>query len=72
MQIRNAQNIAESDFFPTENAGSMPEIAVFEDFYWTFSLYLVVFSHKNNYYNNAQPSSMVQLSIKLIFVAGTL
>ena len=39
--------IFEKIFFPTENSGSVPEIAVFEDFHWTFSLYLVVFSHKN-------------------------
>ena len=38
--------------FPTENAGNMPKIAVFADFRWTFSLYFVVFSHKNIIDNN--------------------
>ena len=40
--IMNAQNMAKSDFwekfFTAENAGNMPEIAVFADFYGTFSL----------------------------------
>ena len=39
MRIRNAQNMAESE--------NMPEIAVSADFYWTFSLYFVVFFHTN-------------------------
>ena len=50
MRFSNAQNMAESDFwekfFPAENTENMPEIAVFADFYQTFSLYFVAFSHK--------------------------
>ena len=38
--------IFKENFFPAENAGNMPEIAVFADFHRTFSLYFVVFSHK--------------------------
>ena len=57
MRISNAHNMAESDFwekfFPAENAGNMPEIAVFADFARTFPLYFVVFSLKNITYNNA-------------------
>ena len=49
--------MAESDFrenfFPAENAGNMPEIAVFADFVQTFPLYFVVFSLKNVSNNNA-------------------
>ena len=49
MRIRNAQNMTEPDFweqfFPAENAGNMPEIAVFADFHRTFSLYFIVFFH---------------------------
>jgi len=45
--------IFEKNFFPAENAGNMPEIAVFEDFHRTFSLYFVVFSHKNIINNKA-------------------
>ena len=56
MRIRNAQIMTGSDFreelFPAESTGNMAEIAVFadfhEDFHRTFSLYFVVFSHKNN------------------------
>ena len=44
--------IFEKNFFPAENAGNMPEIAVFADFPQTFSLYFVVFSHKNIINNN--------------------
>ena len=40
-------------FFPVENAGNMPEIAVFANFVRTFSLYFVVFSLKNIIDNNA-------------------
>ena len=39
--------IFEKNFFPAENAGIMPEIAIFADFVRTFSLYFVVFSRKN-------------------------
>ena len=39
--------IFEKIFFPAENAGNMPEIAVSADFHWTFSLYFVVFFHTN-------------------------
>ena len=39
-------------FFPAKNAGNMPEIAVFADFYRTFSLH-ICFSHKNIIFNNA-------------------
>ena len=50
MRIDNAQNMAESDFrensFRAENAGNMPETAVFADFHRIFSLYFVVFSQK--------------------------
>ena len=48
MRINNAQNMAKDEkiFFLAENTGNMPEIAVFADFHWTFSLYFVVFSHK--------------------------
>ena len=35
--------IFEKNFFPAENAGNMPEIAVFADFVRTFPLYFVVF-----------------------------
>ena len=45
--------IFEKNFFPAENAGIMPEIAIFADFVWTFSLYFVVFSLKNITNNNA-------------------
>ena len=38
--------IFEKFFFPAENAGNMPEIAVFADFFRDFSSYFVVFSHK--------------------------
>ena len=45
--------MAQSDFweifFPAENAGNMLEIAVFADSF----LYIVIFSHKNIIYNNA-------------------
>ena len=74
MRIRNVQNMTESDFckknFPAENAGNMSEIAVLTDFHRTFSLYFVVFSHKNIININAHHmhSSFVK---KLIFVAGT-
>jgi len=44
--------IFEKNSVPAENAGNMPEIAVFADFHWTFSLYFVVFSHKNIINNN--------------------
>ena len=46
--------IFEKNFFPAENAGNMPEIAVFADFHWTFSLYFFVFSHKDIYDGNTQ------------------
>ena len=50
MCIRNAQNMAESDFrekfFPAENAGNIPEIAVFAHFPQTFTLHFVVFHTK--------------------------
>ena len=53
MRISNAQHMVDFDFwekiFPAVN---MPEIAVFVDFHWTFSLYLVVFLHKNIINNN--------------------
>ena len=39
--------IFEKKFFPAENAGNMPEIAVFAYFVRVFSSYFVVFSHKN-------------------------
>ena len=39
--------IFEKKFFPPENAGNIPEIAVFADFVRVFSSYFVVFSHKN-------------------------
>ena len=39
--------IFEKNFFPAENAGNMPEIAVSADFHLNFSLHFVVFfSHK--------------------------
>ena len=44
--------IFEKNFFPAENAGNMPEIAVFADFVWGFSSYFVIFSHKNIINNN--------------------
>ena len=34
--------IFEKNSFPAENAGNMPEIAVFADFVRTFSLYFVI------------------------------
>ena len=40
-------------FFLAENAGNMPEIAVFADFLWILSLYFVVFSNKNIFNNIA-------------------
>ena len=46
MLIRWSSPIFEKNFFPAENTGNMPEIAVFADFVWTFSLYFVVFSLK--------------------------
>ena len=39
--------VFEKNFFPAENAGNMPEIAVFADFVWIFSSNFVVFSQKN-------------------------
>ena len=39
--------IFEKSFFPVENTGNMPEIAVFVDFHRTISLSFVVFSRKN-------------------------
>ena len=39
--------IFEKKFFPAENVGNMPEIAVFAYFVWVFSSYFVIFSHKN-------------------------
>ena len=45
--------IFEKNFFPAENAGNMPEIAVCADFHRAFSLQFVVFSHKNIINNNA-------------------
>ena len=45
--FNNAQNVAESDFgenfFPAESARDMPEIDVFPDFQWIFSIYFFVF-----------------------------
>ena len=41
--------IVEKFFFPVENTGNMPEIAVFADFHWTFFLIFRIFSHKNIY-----------------------
>ena len=38
--------IFEKIFFPAENTNNMPEIAVFADIHWTFSLYFVVFHTK--------------------------
>ena len=35
--------IFQNIFFPAENAGNMPEIAVFADFLWAFFTYFVVF-----------------------------
>ena len=50
MRINNAQNMTESDFgqnfFPAENAGNMPEIAVFADFHRTFYLISLFFHTK--------------------------
>ena len=37
--------IFEKIFFPAENTGNMPEIAVFGDFHGTFSLYFAVSFH---------------------------
>ena len=45
--------IFDKKFFPAENTGNMPEIAVFADFVRTFPLYFVVFSLKNITNNNA-------------------
>ena len=45
--------IFEKNFFPAENTGNMPELAIFADFHWTFFLYVVVFSLKNIINNNA-------------------
>ena len=45
--------IYDKDFFPAENTGNMPEIAVFADFGRTFPLYFVDFSLKNITNNNA-------------------
>jgi len=39
--------IFKKNFFLAGNPGNMPEIAVFADFHWTFSLYFFVFSYKN-------------------------
>ena len=39
--------IFEKNFFPVENTGNIPEIAVFADFHRTFFSYFVVFSHKH-------------------------
>ena len=54
MHISNAQNMAKSDifqenFFPAENAGNIPEVAVFADFDQTFSLYFIVFFTQKHY-----------------------
>ena len=35
--------IFKKNFFPAENAGNMPEIAVFAHFHWTFSVYFLFF-----------------------------
>ena len=48
-----AESIFEKKIFPAENAGNMPEIAIFASFVRTFSLYFVVFSIKNITNNNA-------------------
>ena len=53
MPITWASSIFEKNFFPAENAGNIPEINVFADFVWTFSLYFVIFSLKNIMNNNA-------------------
>ena len=45
--------IFEKNSDPAENAGNMPEIAIFANFVQTFSLYFVVFSLKNTNDNNA-------------------
>ena len=45
--------ILEKNFFPAENGGNMPEIAIFADFVRTFPLFFVVFSLKNITNNNA-------------------
>ena len=71
MPITWLSQIFQENLFPAENAGNMPEIAVFANFVRTFSLYFVVFSLKNINNNQCPPLSMVHLSIKLIFVAGT-
>ena len=48
--------IFKKNFSPAENAGSMPEISVFADFHWTFSLYFVIFSCKNISYSITMPT----------------
>ena len=47
MRNSNGQSMAQSKeyFFPAENAGNMPEIAVFAHFYLYFSLDFFFFSH---------------------------
>ena len=45
--------IFKKNFFPAENTGNMPKIAVFVDFHRTFSLSFVVFSLKNITNNTA-------------------
>ena len=56
--FRNAQNMAESDFwenfFPGWKCRKYAENDVFADFYWTFSLYFVVFFTKNIVDSNSQ------------------
>ena len=51
-RFNNAQNVTESDFgesfFPAENARDMPEIDVFADFQWIFSIYFFVFFTKRH------------------------
>ena len=49
MRNSNIQNMAEPDFFkrnffPAENTGNLPEIAVFAHFHWTFSVYFLFFT----------------------------
>ena len=62
--------IFEKNFFPAENAGNMPEIAVFADFVWVFSSYFVVFHTKTLLI--AMPTiKHVSIVKKLIFEVGT-
>ena len=75
MRISNSQKwlspIFEKHFFPAENTGNIPELAIFADFHWTFSLNFVVF-HTKTLLITMPTIKHGSIVIKLIFVAGTL